>query len=195
MKRTFALILLIPLLLFGLTFALDSIAKEVSHKEHVKLMETLLPGGKDFYLVPYTDVNGTIRTVHQCTEGYVIETATQGYADEIVMLVGVDNKGNVTGLVVLKAHETPGLGGWILTDHKFLSGFLNQSGSFTIGSVSESDAFSGATSDTSSTGNEIAVDGITGATVSSKAVARCVSAAVAYVTGADINSSATEWGG
>ena len=37
--------------------------------------------------------------------------------------------------------------------------------------------------------------GITGATVTSKAVVRCVNSAVAYVTGADIESGATSWGG
>ena len=41
----------------------------------------------------------------------------------------------------------------------------------------------------------IQVDGISGATVSSKAVARCVSSAVGFVTGADVASSATTWGG
>ena len=39
------------------------------------------------------------------------------------------------------------------------------------------------------------VDGITGATVTSKAIARSVNSAVAFVTGADISSGATSWGG
>ena len=47
----------------------------------------------------------------------------------------------------------------------------------------------------SETEDEIAVDGITGATVTSKAVARCVNSAIGYVTGADATSSATTWGG
>ena len=40
-----------------------------------------------------------------------------------------------------------------------------------------------------------AVDAISGATVSSKAVIRCVNSAIAYVTGADVSSGATSWGG
>ncbi len=176
MIKTVAAIALAALLLFGAAFCLDGIARENAQKEHIELMETLLPGGKDFTRLSYTDE--TIRSVHQCEEGFVIETVTRGYADEIVMLIAVDNEGTVTGLVTLEAHETLGLGSKILTDHVFLSQFLNKSGSFTVGS-----------------GEDIAVDGISGATVSSKAVARCVSAAVAYVTGADIDSSATSWGG
>ena len=39
------------------------------------------------------------------------------------------------------------------------------------------------------------IDALTGATVTSKAVTRAVNSAVAFVTGADISSSATEWEG
>jgi electron transport complex protein RnfG len=194
MKKTFTIILIIAVTLLAVAFGLDNIARANAQKEHVWLMETLLPGGKDFKLVPYDGEDPMIRSVHQAEAGFVIETATQGYADEIVMFIGVDNDGKVTGLVVYEAHETQGLGSKILTDHVFLSQFLNKNGSFTIGTAG-SDAFSGATGEVESTGDEIAVDGITGATVSSKAVARCVNAAVAYVTGADIDSSATTWGG
>ena len=41
----------------------------------------------------------------------------------------------------------------------------------------------------------VEVDGITGATVTSKAIARSVNSAVGFVTGADVSSSATTWGG
>ncbi len=194
MKRTIAVILIIPLVLLGLVFGLDQVGRRVAQKEHVALMETLLPNGKDFQKVEYTGEDSIIRSVHKAEAGYVIETVTYGYADEITMLIGVDNQGKVTGLVTYEAHETPGLGGNILTDHKFLSQFLNKSGSFTVGTA-EADAFSGATSDVGTTGDEISVDAISGATVSSKAVVRCVNAAVAYVTGADVESSATSWGG
>ncbi len=194
MKRTIAVILIIPLVLLGLVFGLDGVARKIAQKEHVELMETLLPNGKNFKRVEYTGEDSIIRSVHQADEGYVIETVTYGYADEITMLIGVNNQGKVTGLVTYEAHETPGLGGNILTDHKFLSQFLNKSGSFTVG-TSEADAFSGATSDAGTTGDEISIDAISGATVSSKAVVRCVNAAIAYVTGADVESSATSWGG
>ncbi len=195
MKRTLAVILIIPMVLLGLSFGLDRIAQAKAQEEHVWLMETLLPGGTDFKKIAYDGEDSSICSVHQCDTGYVIETTTQGYANEVVMLIGVDNQGTVTGLVTYKAHETPGLGSKILTDHVFLSQFLNESGTFTIGATEEADAFSSATGETVSAGKEIAVDGISGATVSSKAVARCVNSAVAYVTGADVGSSATSWGG
>ena len=157
-------------------------------------MQTLLPDSTDFVLEPYAGEDANIRSVHKADNGYVIETVTYGYADEITMYVGVNLDGKVTGLVVYDAHETLGLGSKALTDHVFLSQFLNQEGSFAV-ATSGADAFSGATGTTESAGDEVQVDGITGATVTSKAVVRCVNSAVAYVTGADATSSATTWGG
>lgn len=192
MKKTLAVILVIAVTLFAAAFGLDSIARHNAQKEHVWLMETLLPGGKDFVVLAYDGEDPMIRSVHKAEVGFVIETATQGYADEIVMYIGVSKEGTVTGLVAFEAHETPSLGNNILTDRDFLSQFLNKTGPFSIGAPG-ADVSTGATGEaTEPTGEEIVVDGITGATVSSKAVARCVNAAVAYVTGADIGSSATQ---
>ncbi len=195
MKRILLAIVLAALILFGASFGLQGIAANKAREEHLWLMQTLLPGSETFTVEPYSGEDANIRSVHKAENGYVIETVTYGYAGEITMVIGVSNAGKVTGLVVLDAHETLGLGSKILTDHVFLSQFLNKSGSFTI-ETSGTDAFSGATGTAEAdAGEEVAVDGITGATVSSKAVARCVTSAVAYVTGADAVSAATSWGG
>ena len=195
MKRIIIAIVLAALILFGASFGLQGIAAKNAQEEHLWLMQTLLPGSESFTAEPYAGEDANIRSVHKAENGYVIETVTYGYAGEITMVIGVRNDGAVTGLVVLEAHETPGLGNNILTDHEFLAQFLNKSGSFTVG-TSGADAFSGATGAAEvEAGEEITVDGITGATVSSKAVARCVTSAVAHVTGADAVSAATTWGG
>lgn len=195
MKRIVIAIALAALILFGASYGLQGIAARNAREEHLWLMQTLLPGSETFTVEPYSGEDANIRSIHRAENGYVIETATYGYAGEISMVIGVNNEGKVTGLVVREAHETPGLGNRILTDHAFLSQFLNGSGSFTI-ATSGADAFSGATGEVETeNGTEVAVDGITGATVSSKAVARCVNSAIAYVTGADAVSSATTWGG
>ena len=83
----------------------------------------------------------------------------------------------------------------------FLSQFLNSSGSFEV-ATHGADAFSGATGTTGTTGTTasadgetVEVDGITGATVTSKAIAKSVNSAVGFVTGADVATSATTWGG
>ncbi len=194
MKKIIFAIVLSALVLFGAAFGLRGVAEARAQEEHLWLMQTLVPDSREFQLVPYDGEDESIRSVHKSDLGYVVEVVTQGYADEMTMLVGVSHAGRVTGLVVLEAHETLGLGSRILTDHVFLSQFLNGTGSFAIG-TSGADAFSGATGEAETTGEEVTIDGISGATVSSKAVARCVNSAVAYVTGADAVSSATSWGG
>ena len=194
MKRILIAIDLAALILFGASYGLQGIAAKSAQEEHLWLMQTLLPGSESFVVEPYSGEDANIRSVHKAENGFVIETVTYGYADEITMLVGVSNAGKVTGLVVREAHETFGLGGKALTDHVFLSQFLNGSGNFSVDTGSE-DAFSGATAAAETEGDTVGVDAITGATVTSKAVVRCVNSAVAYVTGADAASSATTWGG
>ncbi len=190
MKRTFAVIFGVALFLLVAAIGLKNVTHSITQREHIKLLETLLPNSTDFQKIDYDGEDEIIRSVHKSSDGYVIETVTKGYADEIVMFIGVNNSGTVTGLVAYEAHETNGLGNQILTDHVFLSQFLNKSGTFSIASLDGDDALG--TNDKED--KKITVDGISGATVSSKAVVKCVNAAVAYVTGADIESSATSWG-
>ena len=188
-------LILAAAILLGLSFGLKGMAEEKAQSEHLRLMRTVLPGSESFTLEPYSGEDANIVSVHKGENGFVVETCTYGYAGEITMYIGVSNAGKVTGLVVNELSETPGLGAEALTDHVFLAQFLNQSGSFTVGSQ-EADAFSGATAEAApAAGEEIPVDAITGATVTSKAIARSVSSAVAYVTGADVASTATTWGG
>lgn len=194
MKKIIIATLVAALILFGASFALQGTAAKKAQAEHLWLMQTLLPGSESFVVVPYDGEDANIRSVHKNENGFVIETVTYGYAGEIRMYVAVTNEASVAGLVVREAHETYGLGSRILNDTEFLSQFLNQSGSFEI-ATHGADAFSGATAEAATEGESVSVDGISGATVSSKAVARCVSSAVAYVSGADVVSSATTWGG
>ena len=188
-------LLLAVVILLGVSFGLKGVAESKAQAEHLRLLRTVLPDSENFVVEPYAGDDANIVSVHKGENGFVVETSTYGYAGDITMYIGVSNEGKVTGLVVNTMSETPGLGGEALTDHVFLSQFLNQSGSFTV-ATHGADAFSGATGETAAAeGEEIEVDAITGATVTSKAVARSVSSAVAYVTGADVASSATTWGG
>lgn len=137
-------------------------------------MEAMLPGSKIFEPEPYTGEDTNIRRVWKGETGYIVETVTYGYAGNITMLIGVCNEGNVTGLQIRDMEETYGLGAEALTDWEFLAQFLRTEGDAEIGN---------------------GIDAISGATVTSKAVARSVNSAVAFVTGADVSSGATSWGG
>ncbi|MEE1036032.1 MAG: FMN-binding protein, partial [Oscillospiraceae bacterium] len=162
-------IALAALVLFGAAFGLKGVAAENAQAEHLKLMQTLLPGSETFTAEAYAGDDANIRSVHKGENGFVIETVTYGYAGEITMYIGVSNEGKVTGLVVRELSETFGLGANALTDHVFLAQFLNSSGEFAV-ATSGADAFSGATGTVEeSTGDTVDVDAITGATVTSKA--------------------------
>ena len=180
-------------LLFGASMATSGMYLDNSRTWHVEDMKTLLPGSENFVVEPYAGDDANILSVHKGETGYVIETQTYGYAGNITMLIGVSTEGKVVGLVVRDQSETVGLGAKALYDHEFLAQFLNGSGTFAVGAPG-ADAFSGATGE-AATGEETYVDAITGATVTSKAIARCVNSAIAYVTGADVESGATSWGG
>ena len=136
-------------------------------------MQMLLPGGETFAPEEYTGEDDNIRAVWKSETGYLIETGVYGYADDVVLWVGVDNGGQVTGLVVRSLHETFGLGAQALTDTDFLSQYLGTTGNLAVGTE---------------------IDALTGATVTSKAITRAVNSACAYVTGADVETAATEWG-
>lgn len=180
-------------LLFGLTAALEGVAAKNVESVMKITLEAMLPGSQSFVQEAYTGEDANIVTAWKGETGFVVETKTYGYADYITMLVGVSNDGKVVGLCVKDMHETYGLGFHALTDWEFLAQFLNTTGDVAIG-TSGADAFSGATgSDAAET--EVYVDGITGATVTSKAIARSINSAVGYVTGADTASAATSWGG
>lgn len=143
-------------------------------KELQAKMETILPGSTSFVEETYTGEDTNIAFVYKGETGYVVGTSTSGYAGSILMLIGVHNDGYVTGLQVRQMEETFGLGAEALTDWEFLAQFL----------LTEGDAAVGET-----------IDAISGATVTSKAITRSVNSAVAFVTGSDVDSGATAWGG
>ena len=142
-------------------------------KELNELMLALLPGSTSFAEEVYDGEDANIKAVYRADNGCVIMTSTYGYASEVVMLIGVDNDGDVKGLVVRDMAETYGLGAEALSDDEFLGQFLWTAGDAEIGTN---------------------VDGITGATVTSKAITRSVNSAVGFMTGADATTSATTWG-
>ena len=187
-------ILLAAAILLGAAFALSGVTAANAQADHIRLLKTLLPGSTEFTVEPYAGEDTTIRSVHKGEGGFVIETVSYGYAGNITVLVGVSNDGKVTGIVVDDLQETFGLGREALTDVDFLKQFLNSSGTFAV-ATQGADAFSGATGTETAEGDTVDVDALTGATVTSKAVVRCVNSAVSFVTGADTESAATSWGG
>ena len=153
---------------------LSPVAREKEQQTLNWLCSQILPGGENFTQEAYSGEDENIVAGFKDDEGFGIQTRVQGYADDIVALVGVNTDGTISGLVVQEMQETLGLGMQALSSVEFLSQFLFAGTSFTVGEN---------------------VDALTGATVTSTAIAKALNSASAYVTGADVDSGATQWGG
>lgn len=92
--------------------------------------------------------------------GYIIDTESPGYSSMIRIMYGVDDKFEVTRVKILSQGETPGLG-TLITKEKFLDQFQAKD-------ANRLDVFKG--EDPYSTKADH-VSGLTGATISSRAVA------------------------
>ena len=162
------------LVLFGMNRLLVPVEKVNAAKDRYTAMQLLLPGNETFEELEYDGEDGNIVRIYQAENGVVVETLVAGYVDDITLLVGVDPGGKVTGILVDEMNETWGLGLRAMTDMTFLSQLVGTGGDAAVGEN---------------------IDAISGATVTSKAIVKAVNSAAAYVTGADISSGATEWGG
>ena len=165
-------ICLFAAILFSTKTATANMAQANYEAELNNLMLALLPGSTSFAEEVYDGEDANIKAVYRAENGCVIMTSTYGYAGDLVMLIGVTNDGDVKGVVVREMSETYGLGANALSDVDFLAQFLWTEGDAEIGTN---------------------VDAITGATVTSKAVARSVNSAVGFMTGVDATTSATSW--
>lgn len=94
--------------------------------------------------------------------GYAVMVAPRGFGGEIVMIVGVNTEGVVTGVVITEMSETAGLGAKA-DDPSFLSQYVGKSGSLTV---------------VKGNAGENQISAITGATVTSRAVTDGVLAAM-----------------
>lgn len=95
------------------------------------------------------------------TVGYTVTTQDKSYGGTIEVMTGFDIDGKITGIEILTIDDTPGLGMNAKND-SFKNEYVGKSGELTV-------------SKTASEENEI--QAITGATITSKAVTRCVNLA------------------
>ena len=111
---------------------------------------------------------GTVAALYEAVQGgntlgYVAEVTSNGFGGAVSMVVGVTTDGAVTGVSVIDHSETQGVGSKVVNSQEVLSRFAGLSGEITVNS------------------GENKVDGVSGATVSSKAVTAGVNAALAAV--------------
>lgn len=115
-----------------------------------------------------SDDAGIVRAAYKSESGYAVKVAPNGFDGEILMMVGVDLEGKVTGISIISQTETKGLGAEAAANNQKGQDFRNQ--------------FIGKTAGQAKMNKDGgALDALTGATISSRAVAQGVEAALAFV--------------
>ena len=130
-------------------------------------VDLVLSGGGQPIDFAGADETGLVTEVYASESGYAVKVAPNGFGGAIEMMVGVDKAGNVLGITVIKHAETPSLGAVAAAKgsagESFRDSFIGLSG---VVSVSKD-------------GGE--ADTISGATITSRAIAVGVNAALACV--------------
>lgn len=134
-----------------------------------KAMEEVLPGYDKYQNRDFTDETGMVKAVYvpyTCdgVSTYVAEVEPAGFGDKIVMMVGIED-GAVSGVAIVSHAETAGLGA--VAAEKTEKG------------VSFRSQFVGAAEAVKVNKDGGTIDAITGATITSRAVAEGVNAALA----------------
>ena len=124
-------------------------------------MAEVLPGGGEKIDIVPTEM---VVAVYASETGYAVQVAPGGFGGNIQMMVGMDKTGKVLGISIISHSETAGLGAVVAAKtaagEAFRGQFAEAEAPYTVGKN---------------------IDGVTGATISSKAVAEGVNQAVSYV--------------
>ena len=143
----------------------DKIAQNAVETEKASRM-IVLPEGAQYGEVEALESGLTVcegKTAEGETAGYVFTSGAKGYGGTVLVMVGINTEGTVTGIEILSHAETPGLGA-NATKESFKERFIGKSGELTV--------------DKNSNDGQN-VQAITAATITSKAVTSAVNAAIA----------------
>ena len=138
---------------------------ELNEQKTQAAIEAVLPGGGQE--VSFTDSTGLVSTVYKGDAGYAVQVAPAGFGGDISMMVGVGSDGKVLAISIISQSETAGLGAVSAATTSAGEAFRGQ--------------FAGMSGSVSVTKDGGAVDAITGATITSRAVCTGVNAALACV--------------
>lgn len=114
----------------------------------------------------YTDPSGLVTGLWKADDkGYVAECVVSGSQGNIDLMAGVDTEGKCTGISIVSHSETAGLGAVAAENSDKGNAFRSQ--------------FEGAEAPVAVTKDGGQIDAISGATISSRAIANAVTAAIA----------------
>lgn len=145
----------------------DRIAAINAEKTQKAIAQVLPNAGALTELTPSQDWDDAVQAVHSGSNGYAVEVTPVGFGGDISMMVGIGTDGTVLGISIVKHTETAGLGAIAAADNTkgeaFRVQFENASGTVAV------------------TKDGGTIDAISGATVTSRAVADGVNIALQWV--------------
>ena len=155
--------------LAGVNAVADPLIQAHKAEKMQKAMEEVLPGATGLAEVSFTDATGTVNKVYACADGYVVDVAPAGFGGAISMMVGILPDGTVKGISIVSHTETAGLGSVAAAKTAAGEAFRNQ--------------FVGLSGNVAVDKDGGTIDSITSATITSRAVAAGVNAALECVKG------------
>lgn len=163
---TFLIITAAAVLILSAINALTAdVIAEHAAEEHRAAMTAVAPNA-DVFSELYTEdttIDGISGAYKGTTFlGYCVEVTPSGFGGAIQLMVGVDKSGSVTGVAILNHNETPSLGA-NADSSDYLNQYLGKSGLIRVNS------------------GRNAINAITGATITSKAVTEGVNTALTAV--------------
>ena len=155
----------VAVLLAGVNKITAPAIAELNAKNTQAAIEAVLPGGgEELAEFPAVDL---VSKVYASETGYAVQVTPGGFDNTITMMVGVDKAGNVLGIDVISHTETAGLGA--VADAETPAG------------IAFREQFIGTSGSVSVTKDGGAMDAITGATITSRAICVGVNAALECV--------------
>ena len=153
--------------LAGVNAITAPVIEELKAQKTQNAIMAVLPSGFDTVIENYADETGLVSKVYQGADGYALEVTPGGFDNTITMMVGIDNEGKVLGISIVSHSETAGLGAVAAANTSAGEAFRGQ--------------FVGASGSVAVSKDGGALDAITGATITSRAVCAGVNAALACV--------------
>ncbi len=163
-----AILFTITAVVAALLAGADLLTRErIANAQAEKLQQAIakvLPDGENARKIDFAAEGNTgAKAVYQNENGYAVQVETAGFGGTITMMVGVSTDAKVLGVEIVSHSETPGLGARAESDSGFRGSFAGLEGVIEV----------------SKDGGE--ADTLTGATITSRAVAEGVNAALAAV--------------
>lgn len=150
----------ITALLLGLMNMITAPAIAANNEKKTNEAKAAVLAAESYTDVEYTGSDATVKDIWQAGDaGYVVEVTPSGFGGNLDIMVGVDNDGVCTGVSIVSHAETSGLGA-NATKVDWLAQFIGKT-------------------DVAVTKDGGEINSITGATITSRAVATGVNSAIA----------------